>query len=256
MLAAWRERRVEPLAALIDFGYRCGVGLRQIATALDGTEASSNTVTTRLHDVTVEYKLGDRGVGSAHESWTEVTADLPEHYPLTIRIERGRVKPGNPTIDIDLGTPVFDEFFIVEAAPSDVVRLLIDERARSFLMAQPGLIELRTIGRHLQFATIGWITDPARALELANFVAEIASRVREAYAAVNEVPATETGSPYPPEATSPVDQLEARRKAEFEAIGVVSTMRYDQYKRRGAVVFWVIVVVVLFGIALGWMLST
>jgi hypothetical protein len=230
--------------------------LQAMADALGGSITSSNAVTARRHGVAVEYRFGDRGAGSNHEAWTEVTAELPAHYPLTIRIERGRATPGNPVIDIELGTPVFDELFIVEAAPADVVRHLIDDKARTFLMAQPGLIELTTFGG-LRFATPGWIADPTRAAELADFVAGLASRVRDAYAAANAaVPEPAAGSPYRPETGAAADRVQANREQEIAQIRMLDEMRYDAYRRRGALVFWGIVAVVVFGIALGVMLST
>lgn len=231
--------------------------IEDIAAALGGTVGSPASISARRHDIAVDYRLTDRGSDSNRESWTEVTAALPEHYRVSLRIQRGRPKPGVPVIDIDLGTPVFDEFFIVEAAPTDVVRHWIDERARQFLMAQPGLIELTAWAGKVQFATFTWITDPAKAVELVDFVGGLASRLRDAYAAADlAVPVTESGAPYRPESGAPAIDVQARREQEFRGLAIAATMRYDAYRRQAHWVFWTIVVVVVFGIALAVMLGT
>jgi hypothetical protein len=205
----------------------------------------------------VTFRHADRGNGDVSEPWTEVSADLPKHYPLRMRIERGRVKPGQPVIDIELGTPVFDEFFIVEAAPADVVRQWIDEKARQFLMAQPGLIELTAWTGQVQFATIGSIYDSAKALELADFVAGLAARLREAYAAADRaLPAAETGSPYREEGGAPTVDIQARRQQEIDQVHMVSNLRSDRESRRnGLIALAFILLIVLTGFVIG-MLSS
>jgi len=225
--------------------------LRDLAAELGGSVVSTNAITLVRHGVTVEYELADRGAGSNREAWTEVSARFPAHYPLRMTIERGRVKLGEPRIDIELGTPLFDEFFIVEAAPSDVVRHLVDDPARQFLLAQPGLIELRAFGDTIRYATIGWVQSAAKATELADYVAGLASRVRDAYAAANVDPVVEAGDPYRPQAIAVGRVQQVRREQELDQLRAIEQVRYDRFTQQGNRTMMLIIVGVVAAILLG-----
>jgi hypothetical protein len=101
---------------------------------------------------------------------------------------------------VQVGAPDFDAMFLVEAAPTDVVRALLDQPARAFLAsyAAAELTTERERGRHLlRFALPGWIEAVEPAAFAVNGVARIGSRLRDAYAAADEaVPVREAGSPY------------------------------------------------------------
>lgn len=224
--------------------------LAPLATALGGVANATGAIEARRGDRVVTYRLVNRGAGSYHEAWTEVAAPRPAPYPLTMHVERGRARPNDARVDIELGTPVFDEFFVVEAAPADVVRLLVDETARAFLMAQTGAIELFTRGDAIVFARVGWVTDPTAAAPLVDFVAGLAARLRDAYAAADQAAAEPGGAPYRPHAPN-VATREDRRAEEVAAIGEVQRARYAAFVRQGNRVVIAIVAVVLLAILVG-----
>ncbi len=226
--------------------------LQAIANALGGTVTSSNSVGGRRQDVNIVYMFADRGVGSSHEPWTEVSAVLPARYPLTIRIVRGQPKPNQHVVDIELGTPAFDDFFIVEAAPADVVRQLIDEPARMFLTRQHGKVELETVAGGLRISTPGWIEDPSHARGLADYVGLLASRVRDAYAAANaKVAPRDLGSPYRPQVSVLSEDLQAAREHEIAQVHQVQALRAEQQARMNAMIMWLVVgIIVVIAVAI------
>ena len=94
-----------------------------------------------------------------------------------------------------LGEPAFDDAFLVEAAPADVAKLLIDHQAREFL-ASHKIVELTTVVGVLRFAVRGWLDAMPAATVALDATSRIASRVLDAYAeAEHAVAPDETGSP-------------------------------------------------------------
>lgn len=157
------------------------------------------------HGVAVTYRFESRGSGSNTESWTEVDAEIPAAYPLILHVYRQRRSDQakidrNELVDVQLGDPVFDPLFVIESAPTDVVRLLIDPATRGFLVSH-SQIELDTVtrGQHrlLRLAIRGWREHRDEAEAAIETCTRMASRVREAFAAT-EPPAQAQGSPYRP----------------------------------------------------------
>src|SRR5687768_5266619 len=154
--------------------------LAAIARELGGTHDRSSVTCTR-DGIVVRFDFATRGDASASESWTEVTADLPRGYPLTLRVVPGEPQPDavkrGELVDIEVGEPVFDHAFIVEAAPTDVVRHLLDEPARAFLLQFGGVLattKTASGAEVLQLGIPGWDEDPVRASLLVDGVARIA----------------------------------------------------------------------------------
>src|SRR5688572_1970154 len=112
--------------------------LTQIAGQLDGGEVRNRSgVGGKYHGLAVSYRFVDRGRGSDHQPWTVIEVDLPPEYPLAMRIVAGspeeRELAEGRAVDLQVGDPEFDLRFIVEAAPSDVVRHLLDPEALRLL---------------------------------------------------------------------------------------------------------------------------
>jgi hypothetical protein len=169
--------------------------IEELAKALGGTAVSNNLIRVTRDELEVDYELTHRGEEVA--AWTTVSASLPASYPVQLRIERGQLERGSHEVDVELGTPGFDDAFVVVAAPTDVVKILIDEQTRQFLLAQQGAVELEVFRTTLTLRVIDWKTDRAAAIALVDLVARLASRVRAAYA---EVDRDASGNPYRPEA--------------------------------------------------------
>src|SRR5262245_16563640 len=121
-----------------------GAGILNAAAVLGADELSigEGMVDGKAHGLDVRFSYEMRGHGRARELWTVVDAyrrpagggqlDL-DVRPETAR-ERRRVRDGL-AIDVELGDPHFDQAFVVEAAPSDVVKRLLDENVRERLLA-------------------------------------------------------------------------------------------------------------------------
>lgn len=192
-----------------------------------------------LANTRVRMSLVTRGGGKQAQAWTEIDADIPARYPLALfvykhgwnddaKIARGEM------VDVTVGDERFDRAFVVEAAPADVARVLLDERARQYLLALADKYHftITTEGRgtdrvQLRFALRSWLDDAAEVMLAIETVAAIAGRVRDAYVAVEQAIApAETGSPYRPV----LDDRRAReaadaRLAEVATVEKVRTAR-------------------------------
>jgi hypothetical protein len=199
-----------------------------IAAAVSGMRCDSGRgagIQCQLHGAAAELWFVTRGSGSSAQSWTEIDVVLPQLYPLSINVRRhgwldaGKIERGT-MIDVDLGDPEFDAAFLVEVAPADVARVLLDAGIRSMLAVHRTLELTTTLDgdrRILRLAILGWLEHRELALPALDGVARIAGRVREAYAIVEAAAtARDTGSPYRPLA----DDRAARAAADARAAEV------------------------------------
>jgi hypothetical protein len=133
----------------------------------------------RLHGQTVRYGL--RAGGKNTPKRTVCVASVPaatalemELRPETARelrnLEHGRA------IDLVLGDDAFDDSFIVEAAPSDMARALLDRNTRTALLAfHPCVLTLS--GTELRFVKTGWLDEHAEIARVLALCADVASRL-------------------------------------------------------------------------------
>lgn len=230
--------------------------LQAIANALGGQAAGSGLNCTR-HGVIVGYAFVTRGAGSTSESWTEVDVTLPRGYPISLRVVRGQpavhaVRSG-AVIDVEVGDPAFDDVFLIEAAPSDVVKQLLDPEARAFLAGySQGVLTTETVGDRtvLRFAVPGWdetITGATAAIE---GLSRMAGRFRDAYAAADAgVPMRSAGSPYRPELDDrPAHDAAAVRTSELEALATLKERRAADARASGVAILVIIGVIFLTGL--------
>lgn len=228
--------------------------LSDIALAIGGT-AVGNRATGVHHGVATRFAFTKRSSGKSSENWTEITAELPAKYPLEIFVRRhawldhGKIERGT-MVDVVLGDPAFDDAFLVEAAPADVARILIDAPARSLLAGEP-VVELSTTDvdgqRVLKLATRRWIETSSEAVRLIDATTLIASRVRDAFAQADAaVPVAETGSPYRAIAAPQLDRANDR-SAEVET---VRALRAERRVRGTALAFGLVIAAILAAVAM------
>ena len=171
---------------------------------LVGGHVKELVVDASLSGVGVALRLTARGSGKQRQLWTEIDVALPPKYPLTMLVRRHTFRDDSKItrgemVDIKLGDRAFDDAFLVEAAPADVMKNLLDEPVRRLLLLAFEAPTLETIPDEatLRFATHGWLRDPARAVEAMQTLASVGARVRRAYAAADEaIPARIEGGPF------------------------------------------------------------
>lgn len=200
-------------------------------------DVGDNFVTARRDGSTVKLAYVTRGSGSSSESWTEVSVDIPSSYPLTLYVrrhgffDRGKIA-GGTMVDVLMGDQAFDDAYLVEAAPADVVRQLIDHRARAYLMGA-SYMELVT-ERHGERATLKlsirrWEEDFPSAQVLAEEAIRLARRVRDVYAKLAAPPPTQVeGSPFRPQPTAVASDRAYAREDEVERVRVLQPKRAQQ----------------------------
>jgi hypothetical protein len=215
--------------------------LARIASRLEQASQGGAAVTGRYQGIEVTYRFATRGSGSNSESWTEVEAAVPASYPLAIHVrrhdwrDRTHIERGD-MIDVKVGDAEFDRAFLVEAAPADVVRRLLDGETRALLGAhQP--VELDTIvdgdRKLLRLGIRQWIEDEAGAAALIERIAAIAARVRDGFAEADAaLPARDIGGPFRQEVDGqPAHDAARAREAEVERLGAVRAARTARQDR-------------------------
>lgn len=190
-----------------------------------------------------------RGSGSSSESWTEIDVDLPAKYPFEMLIrrhgwfDRGKIERGT-MIDVEVGDRAFDEEFLVEAAPADVVRKLLDAQVRAQLFHLPRF-QLSTLSYAptLRLELRGWV-EPEVVSAAVAMMAAIANGLRTAYSQVEaETPPVIAGSPFRQELDDgPARLAAAQREAEVEHVQRLRIERAQQSKVLGAIIVTVVTV--------------
>jgi hypothetical protein len=121
-----KDQRLEVVAEALR---ACGAEPMRIGSAVEGT----------VRGVAVTYELRDPGKNTPARTMCRVSfsgsappfeMDLRPQTPSEeLHVQRGRA------IDLVMGDPAFDDAYIIEAAPSDVARALLDQKARAELVA-------------------------------------------------------------------------------------------------------------------------
>lgn len=210
-------------------------------------DVGENFVTAKRDGVQVKLAYETRGSGSTSQSWTEVSVEIPAAYPLTLYVRRhalfdGGKIAGGKMVDVIVGDKAFDDAYLVEAAPADVVRELIDHRARAYLMGASAM-ELVT-ERHGDRATLKlsirrWEEDFPAAQVLVDEAIRLARRVRDVYAKISAPPVHVAGSPFRPEQRAVATDDANAREHEVERVRVLQPKRAQQDMDVAMVVFGV-----------------
>jgi hypothetical protein len=227
--------------------------LEQIGRMLGGGHDGSRTAWGSKLGLETTYRFATRGSSSNTEHWTEIEIELPP-YPLSFNVrrhgwfDRGKIERGT-MVDVIVGDPVFDEAFLVEAAPADAVKRLLDDVVRTQL-ATYRTVELTTETKDdqkvLRLAIRGWIEQEGDAQRAAELPVRIASRVRAVFAHLEkEAPTSIEGSPYRPMIDGAAARATAaKREAEVAAIELLRTERARRAKTLAVILF------VAFGVGL------
>lgn len=134
-----------------------------------------------------------RWLGRANDKrrWTEITAELPAKLPFVMSLrpqgwlDRRRIER-DKLVDVVVGDGAFDAAYVIEAAPTDVVKALLTP-ARRAALAGYGEIELITEPGpppRLCLCIPARLDEPDNVLPVLQLVVDLAAGVREAYAAV------------------------------------------------------------------------
>jgi len=204
--------------------------LDAVAGLLDAP-VDGRTVAGRLDGVEVRFSLVDRSRDSHRDLWTHVECALPAGCPLVLYVEPhqlfdgGRIAAGELT-DVTLGDLPFDARFRVEAAPAEVVRRLLGDQLRAWLLDQPD-VELHTdSGGRLVLAMPGW-DGVERACHAVRHAAAIAAGLPAATAAVDRAAGEQPADdPY-----RSVPAQVHRQQARADEVALVRTSRERRLTR-------------------------
>lgn len=225
--------------------------LAAIAAHLGGQHDTSGKAWGTALGPKTTLDFATRGSGSSSENWTHVEVEVPAVYPLAIHVRRHarsdqHVIARGDMVDILIGDQVFDDAFLVEAAPADVVRTLIDLDVRGLLAAHKE-VDLETVDRPdgtrcIKLGFRGWVEE----LELIKgplaVMAKLGAHVREAYAkADTALEQAAPGDPYRPIVDAqPARDAQAVRESE---VGRVKAVRDKRAADAHAVMVGVLVVI-------------
>ena len=167
--------------------------LARLARALEG-QATTNGVTSKRNGVAVAVRFVTRGSSSNMEWWTEVDAELPAGYPFTLGLRRHRRQDAEQIasgqmVDVQIGHADFDRVFLIEGAPDDVVKRVLEGPLLACLAREPEatLDTVRDGERILiRFATRRWLAEPAEVVDVVDAVASAPGRVRAATVEANQ----------------------------------------------------------------------
>jgi hypothetical protein len=224
--------------------------LAAIAGQLNGITQGKQRVVGRVDDTTVSMQW----VQTNNNKTTHFVVDLPAMYPLALLVRRhvrgdgGKIARGE-MVDIRIGDLAFDDDFLVEAAPVDVAKLLLDGRTRAWLSAldRPELSKAADTPK-LQLIVMEWISQPEDAEAHVRGLVDIATRVRDAYAKADAaVPLEQAGAPFRESFDDEARQRAARTRADEVAhVAHVQARRRFREQIIGGVIGVGVIVVYLY----------
>ena len=233
--------------------------LEAIASKLSGAADSKHaSATGTLAGIPITLRFTTRGSGSNAESWTEIDAQPPAGYPLSLSLhahgwfDKGKIERGD-LVDVVIGDDAFDQRFLIEAAPADVVRHLFPPELRGYLMSRKelglGTTKVGDAGTLvLRLSVRGWLEKPEDFSPALDQMAALAARVREAHATADQAvtPTAPGGAPYRPTVdAAPARDARAARAAEVAKLEDTKAARAATSKLIGWIFVIVFMVVVL-----------
>jgi hypothetical protein len=179
--------------------------LEKLARDMGGT-LSGDELSAHLHGVPVRFAYVTRGSEQSKQGWTEIDCTPPHAYPLDLSVRRhgwldDAMIERRAMVDIAVGDSRFDEAFLVEAAPADVVRILIDQALRDFLLSLTVGATLMTEGegtsRVVRLSIPEYVDDPDKARHYLEQLARLGARVPAAFTQADAaIPTESIGSPF------------------------------------------------------------
>jgi hypothetical protein len=146
-------------------------------------------------------------------------------------------------IDVVTGDPAFDRRYIVEAAPSDIARALLDAETRARLLEHRPL-ELRVERGTLWMRCREWRTSERAVADLVAVAARLVGEVADTYADENRRLTASVGGAYRPaiDATALRQRVGARQR-ELERLGALDDARLRRRRRRHRVATMVVLMI-------------
>ncbi len=225
--------------------------LAAIAAHLGGQHDDSSKAWGTALGAKTTFDFATRGAGSSSENWTHIEVDVPKAYPLAIHVRRHtrsdqRVIARGDMVDLQIGDEAFDAAFLVEAAPGDVVRALLDADVRG-LLSMHKEVDLETVDRTdgtrcIKLGLRGWLEELDAATPALGVMAKLGAHVREAFAnADSALEQSAPGDPYRPIADSqPARDAQAERESE---VGRIKAVRDKRAAHAHAMMVGVLVVI-------------
>jgi len=184
--------------------------LRAIATWLGGAhDRGGRSARGAREGIPTEVRFALRGTGyerTSHDRrWTEVDVQLPKGYALSLFVRRHEWTDPHQIareamVDLELGDAAFDRAFLVEAAPAQIARTVLDASIRRLLASYDAAsltteaLEDRPVVR-LTVRT--WLNADAITAAIDALVS-LSAGLRDAYAALDAAALRDAGSPYRP----------------------------------------------------------
>ncbi|HEU0029413.1 MAG TPA: hypothetical protein VFQ53_02185 [Kofleriaceae bacterium] len=209
-----------------------------LAGAVRG-EVSGHAICGARHGVRYVMRFGTRGQPGGTEG-TQIDVELPAGYWIAVHGRPHGMLTDRAASRLALGDEL-DRRLHVEAAPEDVVRALLDDPTRRFLVAasEHGGLELDTFDRDgrswLRVSVRARVDRIEPATALLDGVVRIAARVREAFHACDRVVTVAHGAPYRP-TTDDVELREAWGERVWQVVDLEITR--DRRARRAMLRAW------------------
>lgn len=231
--------------------------LKAIGGLLGGGQDGKGHAWGDAFGIMADLRFVTRGSGSSSETWTEIDVELPSRYPFSLLLRRQgwldarKIEKGE-MVDVEVGDQAFDDAFLVEAAPADVIRKLLTDEVRKLFFGLPRF-QLMTVPNKatLRLELRGW-TAVEVVGDATTILAHIANGLREAYAQVEaESHAVIGGSPFRQEIDDrPVRAAAEARELEVSRVELVRLERQQNQKViRGAIAICVTIAAILMMLA-------
>jgi hypothetical protein len=141
--------------------------------------AGMASVEGRVHGTPMRYGLQAGGKQTPKRTICEASLAEPTTLEMELRPETARelrnLEHGR-AIDLVLGDEAFDDAFIVEAAPSDLARALLDRNARTALLTfHPCVVTIA--GDKVRLSKSGYLEEPAEIARVLELCADLSERL-------------------------------------------------------------------------------
>lgn len=210
--------------------------LRSVAGWLQGThERSARVARGARAGIAVEVRFVLRGTGyertARDRRWTEIDVQLPRGYALSLLVRRHEWMDEHQIeraamVDLQLGDAEFDRQFLVEAAPAEVARTLLDGAVRSLLASHDAAaLATEMVGDRpvLRLSVPTWVEVEVITAAIEVLVV-LSAGLRDAYAAIDARALNHGGgSPYRPALDDA--QVTSQRDTLAEEVAFVAGLR-------------------------------
>jgi hypothetical protein len=209
--------------------------LRTIAAWLGGVhDRGGRSARGAREGIPTEVRFALRGTGyerTSHDRrWTEIDVQMPKGYGLSLFVRRHEWTDlhqieRNAMVDVELGDAKFDREFLVEAAPAQIARMVLDPSIRG-LLASYDAASLTTEALAdrpvLRLTVRTWLRHDAITVA-GDALVRLSAGLRDAYAALDAAALRDTGAPYRPQLDDA--QVDAQRSALTNEVELIAALR-------------------------------